>query len=284
VAGMLLASLFKTQGRALVVVSPQDAPAAKVAEAYLRSVPLGPAAAFSAECVTPKAELSWPVVMHKLPSAFDQRMPQTTELLDFNLRQTPPRPVEVKGAAHCSFARCHQLDFLPFKCDACQGVFCQEHFPYASHSCARADRGSVQVIICPMCEASVRLKADEDPNITWERHFTQSCKQSLPSKTGPRRCPVAGCKEKLGPSNKFDCQQCGQTVCLRHRFEDEHDCRPAGRSAASSGLSGPGAGAAAAPGKKKKKSMGQRIGAVFACFKGDSSKKSLLGSSSSSRR
>ncbi|CAJ1343410.1 unnamed protein product [Effrenium voratum] len=48
---MLLASLFKTQGRALVVVSPQDAPAAKVAEAYLRSVPLGAASLVSPDAL-----------------------------------------------------------------------------------------------------------------------------------------------------------------------------------------------------------------------------------------
>jgi hypothetical protein len=31
--------------------------------------------------------------------------------------------------------------------------------------------------------------------------------------------------QRLGPSNKFDCQKCGQTLCLRHRYEEEHDCR-----------------------------------------------------------
>ncbi|CAE7787007.1 SAP16 [Symbiodinium sp. CCMP2592] len=195
--------------------------------------------------------------------------------------------VEVKGAAHCSFASCRQLDFLPFKCDACQGIFCQEHFAYASHNCQRAHSSSVQVLICPMCDCTVRMRADEDPNITWERHFNQGCKQRLPSKTGPRRCPVAGCKEKLGPSNKFDCPRCNQTVCLKHRFEDAHDCRPPappgrGRpaAAASAAASAPAPASAAmnppSAGKKKKKSLGQRIGAVFACFKGDSSKQGLL--------
>eukprot|EP00434_Breviolum_minutum_P005765 symbB.v1.2.005080.t1/scaffold292.1/size239810/24 len=198
--------------------------------------------------------------------------------------------VDVKGAAHCSFARCHQLDFLPFKCDACHQVFCQEHFSYTSHNCARAEQNSVQVILCPICEAAVRLRAGEDPNITWDRHFRENCTRSSPSKTGPRRCPVAGCKEKLGPSNKFDCQKCGQTVCLRHRYEEEHDCRPAAKQPATRPRppSGPAshssasAASSATPytGKKKKKSLGQRIGAVFACFKGDSTKKSLLGSHS----
>ena len=207
--------------------------------------------------------------------------------------------VDVKGAAHCSFGRCHQLDFLPFKCDACKQVFCQEHFSYTSHNCVKADQNSVQVILCPMCEAAVRLRADEDPNVTWDRHFRQSCTRSLPSKTGPPRCPVPGCKEKLGPSNKFECKDCRQTVCLRHRFPEEHDCKTAfvrqkphtretpfsafGAASAASSSAPAQAPAPPSTGKKKKKSLGQRIGAVFACFKGDSAKKSLLGSQSSQR-
>ncbi|OLP86968.1 Zinc finger AN1 and C2H2 domain-containing stress-associated protein 16 [Symbiodinium microadriaticum] len=348
----LLTGLFRSQGRTLVVVSSQDATATEQAEAYLRCLPL---------------------VCTAFLSRFQLCKAEPRELME----------VEVKGAAHCSFASCRQLDFLPFKCDACQGIFCQEHFAYASHNCQRANSSSVQVVlakwdtqhrdfvvtfddtcdwpqwslqgfpeplgmvyiggagdkskvscephspgvlkkeavtcksvitqtgivlrvvteaatlppicvaydnhashgllnscflglqhvdeykdlpwfsqcqvlqrekqlpcyrfqtmstsqvlICPMCDCTVRMRPDEDPNITWERHFNQGCKQRLPSKTGPRRCPVAGCKEKLGPSNKFDCPRCNQTVCLKHRFEDAHDCR-----------------------KKKKKSLGQRIGA-----------------------
>ena len=32
--------------------------------------------------------------------------------------------VEAIGA-HCQMAFCHQLDFLPFRCDSCQGCVCQ---------------------------------------------------------------------------------------------------------------------------------------------------------------
>ncbi|CAE8647500.1 unnamed protein product, partial [Polarella glacialis] len=89
---------------------------------------------------------------------------------------------EVKGAAHCNLPTCNQLDFLPFKCDACKSTFCQDHFPYASHSCRHANKDSAQVIICPLCTVPIRLKTGEDPNLTWENHFTQSCQQSLPAK------------------------------------------------------------------------------------------------------
>lgn len=142
--------------------------------------------------------------------------------------------VEVSGARHCAVASCHQLDFLPFRCDACGQHFCQNHFAHASHNCPRAENSSVQVLLCPLCHEAIRIKPDEDPNLTWERHFTQSCRQSVKEKKGPKRCPVPGCKEQLGLSNKFECQRCGTTVCLRHRMQEDHPCRKT--SSASTGV------------------------------------------------
>jgi len=48
----LLSSIFRIQGKALVVVAPSDAPAAAAAEAYLRFVPAGSARAASPEEIT----------------------------------------------------------------------------------------------------------------------------------------------------------------------------------------------------------------------------------------
>eukprot|EP00930_Biecheleria_cincta_P048016 TRINITY_DN33398_c0_g1_i1.p1 TRINITY_DN33398_c0_g1~~TRINITY_DN33398_c0_g1_i1.p1 ORF type:complete len:198 (-),score=19.89 TRINITY_DN33398_c0_g1_i1:189-782(-) len=187
--------------------------------------------------------------------------------------------VEVKGAAHCSIATCHRLDFLPFRCDACNGVYCQDHFPYGGHQCTKAGADSVQVIVCPICEVAERIRTDEDPNLTWDRHFTQSCNQRAPEKSGPKRCPVDGCREKMGPSNRFDCQRCGQTFCIKHRLQEDHDCRPLGSVAPGAAMRpsvGLGAsGQASQANTKKKKSWGQRVGSMFACFS-SSQKKSLL--------
>lgn len=134
--------------------------------------------------------------------------------------------LEVKGAAHCSFPGCGQLDFLPFKCDACGEVFCKDHFPHSCHSCPRAEKTSAQVVLCPICRESIRILPGEDPNVTWDRHFNTTCTRRVPAKKGPSRCPVQGCREQLGLSNRYECQRCGMTVCLRHRMEEDHPCDP----------------------------------------------------------
>mmetsp|Transcript_66974 Transcript_66974/g.131871 ORF Transcript_66974/g.131871 Transcript_66974/m.131871 type:complete len:246 (+) Transcript_66974:120-857(+) len=141
--------------------------------------------------------------------------------------------VEVLGAAHCSVADCHQLDFLPFKCDACAGVFCKDHFAHARHRCPKASSSNVQVLVCPLCAAAVRMSISEDPNVTWERHYLNGCTQVKPASKGPNTCPIQGCREKLGPSNRFECTKCGITVCIKHRAEEDHPCvaRPAPRGA-----------------------------------------------------
>src|ERR1700759_5535938 len=45
--------------------------------------------------------------------------------------------VEAIGA-HCQMAFCHQLDFLPFRCESCKGTFCLDHRTETAHSCAKA--------------------------------------------------------------------------------------------------------------------------------------------------
>jgi len=132
--------------------------------------------------------------------------------------------VNIEGARHCSLLSCHQLDFLPFQCDACQKAFCQEHFAYAAHGCPHAAARSVQVVLCPLCQETIRLNPDEDVNMTWERHFTSACRQAPKAKAAKKRCPVPGCKETLGLTNRFDCSRCGQTTCMKHRLQEEHPC------------------------------------------------------------
>mmetsp|Transcript_13168 Transcript_13168/g.24297 ORF Transcript_13168/g.24297 Transcript_13168/m.24297 type:complete len:243 (+) Transcript_13168:61-789(+) len=138
---------------------------------------------------------------------------------------------EVHGAEHCSVASCMQLDFLPFKCDACGKVYCQQHFAYGNHDCPAAERSSVQVLICPMCGESVRMSPSEDPNVTWDRHFHSACSRVLPAKKTSKKCPVVGCKETLGPSNRVECGNCSLTFCLKHRLPEDHQC--AGKATAS---------------------------------------------------
>ncbi|XP_024896943.1 AN1-type zinc finger protein 1, partial [Pteropus alecto] len=81
------------------------------------------------------------------------------------------------------------LDFLPFVCDACSGIFCLEHRSRESHSCPE-----VTVI-------NERLKSDAHP--------------SYP-------CSFKGCAERqLVP---VVCPYCEKHFCLRHRHQSDHEC------------------------------------------------------------
>eukprot|EP00450_Noctiluca_scintillans_P005268 CAMPEP_0194487180 /NCGR_PEP_ID=MMETSP0253-20130528/7553_1 /TAXON_ID=2966 /ORGANISM="Noctiluca scintillans" /LENGTH=193 /DNA_ID=CAMNT_0039327365 /DNA_START=22 /DNA_END=603 /DNA_ORIENTATION=+ len=182
--------------------------------------------------------------------------------------------VDVRNGVHCSLPSCREFDFLPFTCDACGKDYCKDHIGYTCHGCQEESR-SVQVVICPLCNQSLRVTSVEDPNTVWEAHFASGCKQ-VPKKT--HRCPVVGCKEQLGSSNRFDCQRCGQTVCLKHRYEDDHACTPKGAPPSKvwvvplPGVMGRGSGKGGSASEKQKtnskKPLSQRIASMFACKKG----------------
>merc|ERR1719401_1731082 len=133
---------------------------------------------------------------------------------------------------HCADPYCRQRDFLPFACDACGQTFCSEHYKYDAHACSkgRAEKDK-RVIVCPLCAKAVPLPHGEDENAVWERHATsgECCPPPVP--VAKPRCPVKGCKEKLTAINSFTCGTCNQKVCMTHRFEDAHDCRPSAASA-----------------------------------------------------
>eukprot|EP00435_Cladocopium_sp_Y103_P011914 s2091_g3.t1 len=137
---------------------------------------------------------------------------------------------------HCSDPYCKQQDLLPFECDACGKTFCSQHFKYEAHQCSkgRSDKDR-RVIVCPLCDMAIPHTGDE--SVLFEAHMASgACVPKV--KTEKPRCPVKGCREKLTFSNSCECGSCGLKVCLKHRFEDQHDCRPktSCRSAVGSGF------------------------------------------------
>lgn len=129
---------------------------------------------------------------------------------------------------HCEDPYCKQCDLLPFKCDACGKFYCSQHFSYEAHSCPKGRRDTDRrVIVCPICTIAIPLKHGQDENEVWERHAASGncCSRETVAKIN--RCPVKGCKEKLTFSNACNCGSCGIKVCLKHRFEDLHECIPA---------------------------------------------------------
>ncbi|KAH8963746.1 hypothetical protein BDL97_04G028500 [Sphagnum fallax] len=127
---------------------------------------------------------------------------------------------------HCSEELCHQLDFLPFKCDACSKIFCLEHRSYKSHNCSKATVKDSTVLICPICAATVKTVFGEDPNLTMEKHSqTANCDPNNYAKVMKKpKCPVKGCHELLTFSNKMTCKSCNKATCVRHRFPADHAC------------------------------------------------------------
>lgn len=127
--------------------------------------------------------------------------------------------------SHCSVPDCRQIDFLPFKCDCCSRVYCLQHRTYASHTCEKAGSQETSTIVCPICAKAVKLNATDDPYAVFDRHTQTDCDPTNYAKVHQRpRCPVKGCREKLGAINTYTCKECSSQVCLKHRFPDDHQC------------------------------------------------------------
>ncbi|KAK6267417.1 hypothetical protein QUC31_018254 [Theobroma cacao] len=125
---------------------------------------------------------------------------------------------------HCQHSDCHQLDFLPFKCDGCHKVFCLEHRSYKSHECQKSDHKSRKVVVCEICSTSIEIRGEgEEEKMVLERH--EKSGDCDPTKKKKPTCPVRRCKQILTFSNTSVCKTCRLKVCLKHRFPSEHACK-----------------------------------------------------------
>ena len=83
---------------------------------------------------------------------------------------------------HCAHEGCKQLDFLPFRCDACTKNYCLDHRTYKEHACAAglakmSERDDlIQLHDCPLCGTHIAVRAGEDINTKVESHILKGCK------------------------------------------------------------------------------------------------------------
>nr|OQO18435.1 hypothetical protein B0A51_15589 [Rachicladosporium sp. CCFEE 5018] len=133
--------------------------------------------------------------------------------------------VEAIGS-HCQMTFCHQLDFLPFRCESCRGKFCLDHRTESAHS-------------CPQAGAWARRRAAQQQNAS-----------PLPPKpsilTHEKQCSSPSCKTLIDTPlvTGVHCEKCNRSYCLKHRFTYDHDCanltplgaRPKGESQREKGL------------------------------------------------
>ncbi|KAI1315385.1 zinc finger, AN1-type domain [Mortierella claussenii] len=129
---------------------------------------------------------------------------------------------------HCSDSNCAQLDFLPYSCQYCKQIFCQDHWRLEGHVCPNRDAASQQdqrVPVCPLCDKPVPIKKGEDPNLRMEQHIAAGCPEPATTTSKPiytNACNVKGCKNRS--AIPIICQMCRLNYCLKHRLEGDHAC------------------------------------------------------------
>ncbi|NXB18058.1 ZFAN1 protein, partial [Rhagologus leucostigma] len=96
---------------------------------------------------------------------------------------------ELEVGQHCGVPECRQLDFLPFVCDGCSGVFCLQHRSRDAHGCS---------------EVNIR-----NNSVKPDQHRSYPC--SYKDCNGKELLPVL-------------CPYCEKHFCLKHRHQSDHEC------------------------------------------------------------
>ena len=130
----------------------------------------------------------------------------------------------------CQFAECKQQDFLPFKCADCQKSFCMNHRQPSDHKCEAAP-----------VKNQPQAQAEQKPKL---------------------KCANKDCKTQLNLVNAYDCKICEKKVCVKHRFQDAHECKQLD----SAGIVLQNKQSANA-GAKKEESAKSGCSSWFSCFK-----------------
>jgi len=129
---------------------------------------------------------------------------------------------------HCAEPTCRQKDFLPFTCKYCEKLFCLDHKEPTSHNCEKSNFGDRKALVCPLCQTTLYYEVGQSSETeVWNKHNTMECRlRKNLKKNGENQqfCAAKACKTKLTSVNIFKCKNCGKEVCLKHRFEEDHEC------------------------------------------------------------
>jgi len=109
--------------------------------------------------------------------------------------------------SHCQYAYCNQLDFLPFRCESCRGTFCLDHRSETGHKCTRAGEW-----------ATKRRQANlAKPSLGAGKSMLEVEKP----------CASPDCKTTIGTSlsTAVHCSTCNRDYCLKHRLNEDHNCK-----------------------------------------------------------
>ncbi|CRK43206.1 hypothetical protein BN1723_016139, partial [Verticillium longisporum] len=110
---------------------------------------------------------------------------------------------------HCEYDYCNQLDFLPFFCQSCKKTFCLDHRSETSHKCTNAGAW-----------AERRRQAQAATHSHGQGRLMRDAVSEKP-------CASPSCKTTIGTSlvPGVHCSTCNRDYCLKHRLNEDHNCK-----------------------------------------------------------
>ncbi|PYH81461.1 hypothetical protein BO82DRAFT_336278 [Aspergillus uvarum CBS 121591] len=146
-----------------------------------------------------------------------------------NAREMPETDLDSIGH-HCDLAYCHQLDFLPFRCASCRGVYCLDHRTESAHQCARS---------------AAAPAAASTTTTTTTSSSSSSAPQTKPTIHNTEQCSHLTCKTLIHTLTEpgVRCPECRREYCLKHRLKEGHACSPLPSRGGGGGGGKAGAGA-----------------------------------------
>ncbi|KAK0672529.1 putative AN1-type zinc finger protein [Cercophora samala] len=113
--------------------------------------------------------------------------------------------------SHCQYPPCNQLDFLPFKCQSCSQTYCSDHRTEDGHDCPQKGAWATSRRLAEQSKASLGAhKQVRDRDVLYAKP-----------------CAEGACKTTIGTSlvPGVHCTACRRDYCLKHRLEEDHDCK-----------------------------------------------------------
>ncbi|CAG9980531.1 unnamed protein product [Clonostachys byssicola] len=110
---------------------------------------------------------------------------------------------------HCEYDYCNQLDFLPFLCQSCRKTYCLDHRTETAHKCAKAGEWAERKRLAQLAQPSV------------------GAGKALRDKVSQKPCASPSCSTTVGTSLTpgVHCAKCNRDYCLKHRLQEDHDCK-----------------------------------------------------------
>ena len=135
---------------------------------------------------------------------------ETTESSADEQSFTKMATADVEGiGTHCEMTFCHQLDFLPFRCESCNGQFCLDHRTESAHSCTQPGAWAQRKRQAQLSSSS---SSSSTPKPSILNHEQQ--------------CSDPSCKTLINTplTQGVHCPNCNRNYCLKHRMREDHNC------------------------------------------------------------